>query len=58
MNKSKGLEKASRETTNKQACQDDSSGGRKQFSDLEYIFKEEIIVFADILDMGCGRKNN
>lgn len=27
-------------------------------SDLGYIFKVEMIEFADILDMGCRNKNN
>lgn len=28
------------------------------FSNLGYIFKVEMIVFADILDMGCEGKNS
>lgn len=47
-----------RKITCKEACQGDSSGGRKKLSDLGYIFRVEMIVFADILDMRCRSKNS
>lgn len=49
---------SSRKTTCKEPCQVDSSEGSKKLSNLGYIFKVEMVVFADILDMGSRKKNN